>query len=124
MRKAFGLFALLICSAHAYPQQTLVGKYEGSFRFYAVAASGYIYIPAALEIARATDGKIAGNFEIQRYQCRDSYPVEGTYQENKLSLQVAKGRIMDCGGGTLTLTADGNKLHGTLGTSEIEFSRK
>ena len=114
---------MLICSAQAHSQQTLVGKYEGKFRFYAAAASDYIYIPAALEITRAADGKVAGSFEILRYQCRDKYSVEGTYQGNKLTLQVAKGSIMDCGGQSLTLTAEGTRMRGTLAASEIDLSR-
>ena len=118
------VFALLLSSAVAHAQQTLVGKYEGGFQFHSPAASGLVYIPAGLEISRAADGKVAGTFEIFRYQCRDRYAVEGTYQDNKLSLQIAKGSIMDCGGGVLTLVAEGSKLSGRLGASEIELSRK
>ena len=116
--------AILTCSAQAHSQETLVGKYEGRYRFYATAAAEYIYIPADLEITRAADGKIAGSFEILRYQCRDKYSVEGTYQDNKLTLQVSKGSTMDCGGQSLTLSAEGGKLRGMLAASEIELSKR
>ena len=124
MYRLAGIIALLLCSLEAHSEQTLVGKYEGTYRFHPAAASNYIYIPAALEITRAADGKVAGNLEILRYQCRDNYAVEGTYQDNKLTLKVAPSPVLECGGQSLTLTAEGSKLRGTLAASEIELSRK
>ena len=115
---------LLLYAAALSAQQALPGTYEGRFFFYSPEAGREVPIPAGLVITQAAEGKVTGKFQVFKYLCQGDYSAEGTYEGNKMTLKVGKGTTVDCGGGTLVLALEGNKLVGKLGRSDIELDRK
>lgn len=117
--------AFFICSTAVYAQQTLTGKYTGTFIMktrYGDQTAGI-----TLEITSAENGKLKGAANRlasgQAGQgCAGDYPLEGEYEGNNLELRGVGGRSGDCKM-TLRLVAEGNKLKGKMGQVDIEVSK-
>ena len=114
--------AVFLCSPCSYAQESLVGTYKGSFAA-SVAGGRSINVGVSLDISTAADGKIAGKMIHFGGQCRGEYAAAGTYEGAKLDIKVAEGVVKDCGKYSVIVTAQGNKLVGTLGKYNIELSR-
>jgi hypothetical protein len=118
---------LMVLAVSSYAQQSLVGKYAGAFNLQ-TQSRGVLPIAISLEITSAADGKLKATASRSHNNkagqgCAGEYKLEGTYQGNKIDMTsepggAAKDCVMH-----FQLVAEGNKLKGTMGKSEVEFSR-
>ena len=123
---ALGL-GLMILAASLYAQDSLVGKYSGTFMLQ-TQSRGVIPIGISLEITNAADGKLQGKVirSAQRMAgqgCAGEYMLGGSYEGSKIEMKSEPGgRGNEC---ILQfhLVAEGNKLKGKMGASDVEFSR-
>jgi len=119
---ALGL-AVLAVSAHA--QESLVGTYNGSFNWQ-TQSRGIMALPISLKITSAAEGKLQatafrGHNNKAGQNCAGEYKLSGTYEGNKLDLKpMSGGAPADCGM-HLQLVAEGKKLKGTMGKSDVEM---
>jgi hypothetical protein len=119
--------SLLIFAATSHAQENLVGKYSGTF-MQQTQSRGIIPIGISLEITNAADGKLQAKVlrSAQRMAgqgCAGEYKLEGTYEGNKIEMKSEPGgRGNEC---ILQfhLVAEGNKLKGKMGKSDVEFSK-
>jgi hypothetical protein len=119
-----GLIALAV-SAQA--QEGLVGKYSGTFQLQ-TQSRGVLPIAISLQITSAANGKLQATASRSHNNkagmgCVGEYRLEGTYEGSKIEMKSEPG-----GQGTdcvmvLHLVAEGGKLKGTMGKSEVEFSK-
>ncbi len=117
---------ILVCAASLHAQETLVGKYSGTFNL--TTRTGAHGIAITMEITNAANGKLQG--KANRHSagragtgCAGEYKLEGTYQDNKLEItSEAGGPAKDC---ILHfhLVAEGNKLRGKMGDLDTELSK-
>lgn len=122
-RQILGMgIAFLLCFPFSYADQGLVGTYKGSFTVKTMGGRGDATHPLILSITGAENGKLAGKLE-QGGNCRGEYPIEGTYQGNRLEITTGEGAIRGCGKAKLVLNAETNKLVGRFGKLDVELSR-
>ena len=123
---ALGLASMLVTGSLA-AQENLVGKYAGTFNLQ-TQSRGVLPIPISLQITSAANGKLQatasrGHNNKAGQGCAGEYKLTGSYEGNKIDLKSdAGGPAGDCVM-HLQLVAEGNKLKGTMGKSEVEFSR-
>lgn len=120
-------FVLLILAASAYAQESLVGKYAGTFNLQ-TQSRGVVPIAISLEIMSASDGKVQGRASRSHSSkagmgCIGEYKLEGTYQGDKIEMQSQPGGPAGDCTMDLHLTREGGKLRGTMGKSDVEFSK-
>jgi hypothetical protein len=119
-------FALSISAGFLYAQESLVGKYSGSFSVQ--IQQGVVAVPVTLQITSVDNGNVkatafrqaVGNRGPIMY-CGGEYQMAGTYKSNRLVLKSISGPS-DCTLG-FVLATEGNKLTGTVGKYEIVLSR-
>ena len=107
-----------ICAASVCAQQTLVGKYSGTFM--QKTKYGEQAARITLDITSVEDGKVKAT--AVRFagggtgSCAGSYEMQGTHQENNVDITAVKtgGSAGDCDM-RLQLVAAGNKLTGKFG---------
>jgi hypothetical protein len=95
--------------------QDLVGKYAGSFQRDPRANT----IGLALDITGAEGGKLKGTITIStKGACRGTFPIEGTYDGNKIQTKTPTGggAASDCGERAISGVVEGNRLVGTFVT--------
>lgn len=107
-----------ICAASVCAQQTLVGKYSGTF----MQKTKYGDKPASitLDITSVEDGKVIAT--AVRFGgggtggCAGTYKMQGTHQDNNVDITAVEksGSAGDCGM-RLQLVASDNKLTGKFG---------
>jgi len=123
---AFGS-CLLVFAALLHAQENLVGKYNGTFQLQ-TQSRGVLPIAISLEITNAVGGKLQGKASRSHNNkagqgCAGEYKLEGTYQGDKIEMESeAGGAAKDCVM-RLHLVAEGSKLKGKMGTSDVEFSK-
>jgi hypothetical protein len=123
---AFGS-SLLVFAAASHAQENLVGKYNGTFLFQ-TQSRGLLPIAISMEITSAAGGKLQGKATRSSNAkagmgCVGEYKLEGTYEGNKIDMKSepggpAKDCIMH-----LQLVAEGNRLKGKMGQSDVDFSK-
>ena len=103
--------AFSICPLAVDAQQGIVGKYNGSLQRERGRTSGI-----TIEITSAEDGKLKGSYTSHGAGvCGGIFPIEGTYQGNKLEFTAAKGGSTgDCLERKFEVVLDGNKLVGQM----------
>jgi hypothetical protein len=114
--------AFLLCSTPLMAQQGLIGTYAGAY-MEKEDGSRRAHQYGTLELVSVQDGKVVGKFRLEQ-DCRGTYQVDGTYQNNKLDLRTGAGSLMGCGGEQLLLEMQGNKLVGTISGQAVELMRK
>ena len=127
MKIVFGAVVILCLSSAVFAQQTIIGKYTGTF--VTLTRSGDRAQGLTLEIASVEGDIVKG--KATRYPsgqaglgCQGEYPVEGTLKANELILKSTEkgGRAADCGM-NLNLNVEGNKLVGTVNKNKAELSK-
>jgi len=103
--------ALSLCSLAVHAQQGIVGKYNGTLVRASGKSSGI-----TIEITSAENGKLKGSYTSHgRGVCGGIFPIEGTYQGNKLEFTAAKGGPTgDCLERKFEVVSDGDKLVGQM----------
>ena len=125
MKKALLGFGLMILAASLYAQESLVGTYNGTFNWQ-TQSRGVMALPISLKITSAAGGKLQatacrGHNNKAGANCAGEYKLSGTYEGNKLDLKpTSDGAPNDCGM-HLQLVAEGRKLKGTIGKSDVEM---
>jgi hypothetical protein len=123
---AFGT-CFLVFAASSHAQENFVGKYSGNFNLQ-TRQRGIIPIGMSLEITSAADGKVQGKASRHADSragrgCEGEYKVAGTYKGNKIEMRSEPGGpAKDCIM-RLQLVAEGNKLKGKMGASDVELSK-
>jgi len=109
-------------------QQTLLGKYSGSFSSF--TNFGQVITGITLEILSVDGDKVSATAvrarggAAGRSPCAGEYPVEGKLKGDTLALRATTkgGPAGDCDL-TLRLTVEGNKLVGTVLKYKAELSK-
>ena len=125
MRLAACALGLMLVAVSGYAQESLVGTYNGSFNLQ-TQSRGVLPIPMSLRIASAADGKLQatasrGHNNKAGQGCAGEYKLSGTYEGSKLDLKSEPGGAAGDCTIHLQLVADGRKLKGTMGKSEVEL---
>jgi hypothetical protein len=120
-------FVILILAASVHAQESLVGTYAGTFNLQ-TQSRGVIPVAISLEITSASDGKLQGKANRSHSSkagmgCVGEYKLEGTYQGDKIEMQSQPGGPAGDCTMQLRLTREGGKLRGTMGKSDVEFSK-
>lgn len=117
---------LSILGSSLYAQESIIGKYSGSFSV--KAQQGVLAVPVTLQITSVEGGDVKATATRQSVgnrgpimYCGGEYQMVGTYKGNKLVLKSVSGPS-DCTLG-FVLVPEGNKLTGTVGKSEIVLSK-
>lgn len=122
----FSVGIFLVFSGPAFAQQTLVGKYSGSF--VQTTNRGDVTAGLTLEVLAVegdtVKGKAARASVGNRDGCAGEFTVEGKVKGNELELKSTASSVGagDCSM-ALRLTVDGNKLVGTMNQSRAQLSR-
>jgi hypothetical protein len=116
------VFAL---SGPVFAQQTLLGKYSGSFT--QTSRLSNVSVGLSLEILSVDGDTVKGKavrYAIGKGACAGEYPVEGNVKGDVLELKATQkgGPSGDCGM-TLRLTVEGNKLVGTMNDFNTQLSK-
>jgi len=120
----------LIVAAHAvslYAQETLVGKYAGTFVMKSTNR-GVVPIPITLEIASASDGKLRARAVRSSSSrigagCAGEYKLAGTYKGHNIRMKSEPGGpAKDCVL-NFRLVADGTRLKGKMNGFDVDFSK-
>jgi hypothetical protein len=117
--------SFLVLASTLYAQESLVGKYAGTF-VVPTNSRGMVPLAISLDITSAADGKLQAKAlrsqsSLVGQGCAGEYDLEGTYQGNKIDMKSGPGGpAKDCFM-RLRLVAQGNKLTGKLGTFDVEF---
>jgi hypothetical protein len=125
--KASPGLAFLVLAASLHAQESLVGKYSGTFNLQ-TQSRGVLPIAVSLNITSAANGKLLATASRSHngkagMGCVGEYKLEGSYEGNKIDMKSdAGGPAKDCVM-RFELVADGNKLKGKMGQSDVEFSR-
>jgi hypothetical protein len=114
----------LLFSCPALAQQTLLGKYSGTYSAITLSGGNPIHVGLTLELASLEDGIVKGKAARMGGPCRGDYPVEGMIKGDELELRATRkgGPAGDCGM-RLRLTVVGNKLVGTMNKNKAELSK-
>jgi len=119
----------LVFAASSHAQESFVGKYNGTFLLQ-TQSRGLLPIGISMEITSAAGGKLQGKAVRSSNSkagmgCVGEYKLEGTYQGNKIEMESEPGGpAKDCVMRLhLVADAEGNKLKGKMGASEVEFSK-
>ena len=122
----------IMLSGPVFAQQTLLGKYTGTF-VQTGGRGGESTTGIALEILSVDGDNVAGKAirapaaRGGRSTCHGEYPVEGMVKGDTLELRGTEKGIKAIGAGdcqmTLRLTVDGNKLVGTVNKSQAQLSK-
>jgi len=121
----------LLFSCPVLAQQTLLGKYSGSFSSF--TNFGQVITGITLEILSVDGDKVSATAvrarggAAGRSPCAGEYPVEGTVKGDTLVLRATEKGVKAVGAGDcglmLRLTVDGNKLVGTVNKNEAQLSK-
>ena len=108
-------FVLLFASSAQAQQSPLIGKYRGAFET-PTSAGRPITLSTDIEIASAENGRIKGTTTIwARGSCGGTFPIEGTYEGNKLQFVVTEGsKVRGCDPAQFNMVAEGNRLAGKV----------
>ena len=115
-----------ICAAPVCAQQTLLGKYNGSFMH--KSNKGEQPVGLTLDITSVADGKVKAmavrSAGATKGSCAGTYEMQGTYKGEQADLRSVKksGAKADCRM-HLLLVADGNKLKGKWGKRDVQLSK-
>ena len=112
------LVLLFACPVSA--QQTLLGKYSGTYSTVTLSGGNPYQGGLTLELASLEDGIVKGKAVRGGGPCRGEYPVEGTIKGNQLELRGKGGPAGDCGM-VLRLTVEGNKLVGAYNKAKAQL---
>ena len=116
----------LVFSGPVIAQQTLLGKYSGSFM--QATSLGDVSTGLTLEILTVegdtVKGKAVRMAEGTRVSCAGEYPVEGKVKGDALELIATEkgGPAGDCPM-TFRLTVEGSKLVGTMNNFKTQLSK-
>ena len=119
------VLGFMVLAFSAYAQESLVGIYNGSFNWQ-TQSRGVMALPISVKITSAADGKLQatasrGHNNKAGQGCAGEYKLSGTYEGNKLDLR-SDSAPADCDM-HLQLVAEGRKLKGTMGKSEVEMAK-
>ena len=121
--RGVGLAICLLLGYVALAQDSLVGRYTGSFSY--AGALGDTLLGVTLVIATVEGDRVKGSLDLNsRGPCAGVYPMQGRLREGTLTLRGKGGTAGDCGF-RLDVTQQGNKLVGTVGAKKtpIELSK-
>lgn len=107
----FALLAFLSLSTCAHAQETLVGKYSGTFAVSSIRSETF---SMKLVIDSVDGGVVKGNATPEGNICAGTFPMQGKLEGNKLSLRsTGKGSSLKGCTFNLDLVVEGNRLTGT-----------
>jgi len=118
---------LLVCAAALHAQESLVGKYSGTFVLQS-QSRGVLPVAISLEITSAANGKLQGTANRSHngkagQSCMGEYKLEGTYEGKEIKMTSEPGgAAKDCVM-KLRLVAEGGKLKGKMSGSDVELSK-
>lgn len=122
---AIAAISALLFSCPVLAQQTLLGKYSGSFSMQ--DNRGQIVTGVTLEIlgveGDTVSAKAVRERSIQRSPCAGEYRLEGKLKGNALALKSISGPGSGDCNLTMRLTVDGNKLAGTINKWDAQLSK-
>ena len=115
------MLAVGVSCSIAQAQESLLGKYSGSYE--RRTNRGDERYGVELNLTSIENGAVKGSAVRHGRQCPGTYPMEGTLSDNRLTLKSGKGGNADDCSANMRLTVEGDKLKGTLGNTPIELSR-
>lgn len=116
--------ALLVSAAtYAQENQNLVGDWGGSYKVHTVRSE--VNIGVELKIAAVEGNVVTGSAKTFGGNCAGEYQMRGKLDGNNLGMLATNtaGRAGDCKFG-FRGTIDGNSIKGTVGTNELNLSKK
>jgi len=128
MKIAAGMFLVLALPATCYAQDSLLGKYSGSYMGSSARSAAQGLTLEITSIDGETVKGVASRFSQSRSggsgDCTGNYPMEGTIKGDQLVLRSTEksGRAESCST-TLRLKVEGNKLAGTMNKSTATLSK-
>lgn len=121
--KAVSFAALCIgcLTASAVAQDSVVGRYNGSFTTQGINA---VVRSVSIVITSVEDGKVTGTGIRTGGPCAGEYPLEGTFKGDEIRLRATKkgGPAGDCGFGFVG-KVEGTKLVGKSGQIELTLNK-
>jgi len=118
---------LVALAASLSAQESLEGAYSGAFNLQ-TQSRGVIPIPMKVVIVSARDGKLQGTAMRGHNNkagagCMGEYKLAGTYEGGKIEMKSEPGGPAGDCVMELQLVAEGRKLKGTMGKSEVELTK-
>ena len=107
------------------PPNVLPGKYDGSITGNQMGIS----IGVVMEITKIEQETVVAVLRVNRSNCTGPFQATGKMEDGILVVkaisaqQQNEGSNRGCGGITVRVTPDGNRLHGTWGTNKVTFTR-
>ena len=119
---AFGLIVALCASGAVFAQDSIVGRYTGSFDFQ--TNQGLQKVGVTVVIDSVEDGRVKGTATMGGRACAGDYPVEGTLKGSELAVRSTRkgGPAGDCSF-AFRGTAEGSRLVGRMGKYDVELRR-
>ena len=119
---------LFVCSALAYAQEALVGKYTGSMAATAAHGGNVVQVGIVIDITSAENGRLKGTITNTGQTCGGTFPMEGGYRDNSLKFAMLEGGgVQGCRPLRFVGAAEGNKLVGKFswagGMQDAVFSK-
>ena len=117
-----GLAALLFFAASVHAQESVTGRYTGSFT--AQMQGRDVPVGLTMVISSVEDGRVKGVATMDGQSCGGDYPFEGYLKGNAIGVRsnVKGGRAGDCVFG-MTGTLEGNRIVGTIGRFPLQLSK-
>lgn len=115
------LLGMLVPCGATLAQESLLGKYTGSYE--RKTNRGDQRYGVELTLGSIENGVVKGSVVRHGRQCPGTYPIEGTIKDGAMNLRSGKGGTADDCSANLRLTVEGDKLKGTMGSTPIELSR-
>jgi hypothetical protein len=126
LKVASGL-GLVALSASLHAEGNLEGTCNGTFNLQS-QSRGVLPVAITLVITAAKDGQLQGKASRSHngkagQGCMGEYKLEGTYQGDTIEMKSAPGGPAGDCAMEFHLVAEGNRLKGTMGKSEVDFSK-
>jgi hypothetical protein len=117
-----GLLLTLCAAGVAFAQDSLVGKYNGSYEVHTMRGPQKFGVTLAINSVEA--GRVTGTATLHQGGCRGDYPVAGSVKDDAIGVRATTkgGPAGDCGFG-FKGKVDGNRLVGQMGKYEVELRK-
>jgi hypothetical protein len=127
MKLLFFVFALFfLSSAYSHAQQSIDGKYSGSYPGRSTSGANAMSLGIVIEIKSVEGDAIKGTIsQVGSWRpCRGESPAEGTHKDGQVVL-TALNEIgpTGCGKPRFKGTLDGNNLVGKWGNTDVKLSK-
>lgn len=115
------LCAPISFSNHALGQQTLLGKWSGT---YAVeGARNNISVGIELSVDSVDGAKATGTWVLLGGICQGEYPFTGTFRNNRLKIRTEPGAKMGCGPYGPSFDLQGEELAGNFAKQAVTLKK-